>query len=133
MTNTEELVDVIMTKELITVSPEDSCIKIQEIFNENPIHHIIVLENSRVSGIISNNDMLTMYSKFYSHRDHHSLADLTARDIMTPNPIVLSTDDSIGLAADIILSNKLHALPVTDNDELVGILTNHDILKYCFR
>ena len=133
MTNTEEAVDVIMTKTIITVKPDDTCLKVQEIFGENSIHHILVVHNSEVLGIISNNDMLKMYAEFYAQRDHETLASITANDIMTDNPLTINLDDSIGLAADIILANKLHALPVMDGDELVGIITNHDILKYCFK
>jgi acetoin utilization protein AcuB len=133
MTNTEEAVDVIMTKTIITVKPDDTCLKVQEIFSENPIHHILVIENSEVLGIISNNDMLKMYKEFYAKRDHETLASITAGEIMTANPLTINIDDSIGLAADIILANKLHALPVMDGDELAGILTNHDILKFCFK
>jgi acetoin utilization protein AcuB len=51
---------------------------------------------------------------------------------MTPEPIVVDPDDSIGLAADIFLVNTLHALPVVEDNRLVGIITTHDLLKYAF-
>ena len=51
---------------------------------------------------------------------------------MTLNPLVIEPEDTIGLAADIILSNKLHALPVVDDGTLVGLITNHDLLAFAF-
>ena len=44
----------------------------------------------------------------------------------------LEPDDTIGLAADIFLANKFHALPVVEDERLVGIVTTHDLLKYSF-
>ena len=57
---------------------------------------------------------------------------MAAREIMTTNPMVLDPDDSIGLAADIFLANKFHALPIVEQTELLGIITVHDLLAHCF-
>jgi len=53
-----------------------------------------------------------------------------ARDIMTAAPLFLDPDDTVGLALDIFLANKFHALPVVEDNILMGILTTHDILAY---
>lgn len=51
---------------------------------------------------------------------------------MTPYPIQLDPDDSIGLAIDIFLANKFHALPIVEDGALLGIVTTHDLLEYAF-
>jgi acetoin utilization protein AcuB len=51
---------------------------------------------------------------------------------MTKYPLQLSPDDTVGLAADIFLANKFHALPIVDDGQLVGIVTAHDLLSYSF-
>ena len=51
---------------------------------------------------------------------------------MTKYPISLEPDDTIGLAADIFLANRFHALPILDDDVLVGLVTAHDLLRYSF-
>ena len=51
---------------------------------------------------------------------------------MTKLPMFLSPEDSIGLAADIFMANKFHALPVVDDNQLIGIITTHDLLAYSF-
>lgn len=128
----------IMTTELVVVHPDDSARKVQQIFNDNDFHHIPVVEGEhKLVGIISKEDFFRLayalsldttgptYSK-------HTYDSLTARNVMTRYPIHLDADDDIGLAADIFLANRFHALPIVDNGQLVGIVTTHDLLAHSF-
>ncbi len=47
--------------------------------------------------------------------------------------MVLEPEDTVGLAADIFLANKFHALPIVEDDVLTGILTIHDLLAYSYK
>ena len=58
--------------------------------------------------------------------------NIYASDIMSSAPLHIESEDSIGLAADIFLANKIHSLPVIDDGELVGIVTSHDLLLYAY-
>jgi len=51
------------------------------------------------------------------------------RDIMTPNVLVLNPRDTIVRAAALMRDQDIGALPVGDNDRLVGMLTDRDIVK----
>jgi acetoin utilization protein AcuB len=57
---------------------------------------------------------------------------MCAGDIMSREPLKIESADTIGLAADIFRANALHALPVVDDGELVGIVTSHDLLNYAY-
>lgn len=59
--------------------------------------------------------------------------DMIAEDIMTRDPLIIEPADTIGLAADIFRANALHALPVVEDGELVGIVTSHDLLTYAYQ
>ena len=48
------------------------------------------------------------------------------------NTLSINADDSIGLAADIFLANRFHALPIVEENRLVGMVTTHDLLLYSF-
>lgn len=122
-----------MTTKVIYVGIEDTLLKVESIFDEFAIHHILVLDNGKLIGIISKNDILGVYQ---SHAEENRVPDrsqIIVSSFMTENPICLDVDDSIGLAADIFLSNKIHSVPVVNGDELAGIITNHDLMVYCFR
>lgn len=124
ITEEQKTVSEWMSKSVITIDLNDRINKVQELFDEHNIHHLVVLEGGSLAGIISTDDLLKAYQK-----DGKNLT--LARDIMTPNPMTIEQDDNIGLAADIILANKFHALPVLDGLELVGIITSHDLIR-CF-
>jgi acetoin utilization protein AcuB len=128
----------IMTTELVTVSPETTAREVKDLFDKNSFHHLpVVAPGNKLQGIISRKDVakvayvlsLRTSGKTYSEKEYKRL---TASDLMTQYPLSLDPDDTIGLAADIFLANKFHALPIIDDDELIGLVTTHDLLKYSF-
>lgn len=128
----------IMTTKVISVTTTDTLGKVRTIFDENAFHHIPVLTpEGLLAGIISKEDWLTKLmnistqttGKVWTNFQYQSVL---ARDIMTPNPITLDPDDHIGLAADLFLSNKFHAVPIVEAGEFQGLLTSHDLLQYAF-
>ena len=136
--NANTPVSSIMTKNLVTVQPKDSFTTIKKYFDEKDFHHLPVVESGgKLVGIISKEDlyktayalMLQTTGKTYSRRQMESIK---AQDVMTQYPIYLDPDDSIGLAADIFLANKFHALPIVEDDILVGLVTAHDLLRFGF-
>lgn len=131
--DTEKNIAEIMIKDVVTVHVEDAISKVQDLFDENTFHHIVVTDNKGFCGIISNNDMLNMFLDAYNSKSEISLTDKKAKDIMTSNPLSIDIEDSIGFAADIFLANHIHALPVLDGDELAGIVTDYDLLKYAYK
>lgn len=131
--NTETPIKKIKTSKIIYVLPNDTMMKVEEIFESLPIHHILVIENESLRGIISKSDLLRVYRNCAADGTIPDRHKLKAEEIMTTDPITLDTEDTIGLAADIFLSNKIHSIPVFNGDQLSGIVTNHDIIKYCFR
>jgi CBS domain-containing protein len=53
---------------------------------------------------------------------------------MTPNPIVVSQDATVGEAAQLMLEHRISGLPVVDaRDRLVGIITESDIFRLVVR
>ena len=48
---------------------------------------------------------------------------------MTRDPVTISSDASIFDAAQLMLENKIGGLPVVDEGELVGVITESDIFR----
>jgi CBS domain-containing protein len=53
----------------------------------------------------------------------------TAKDIMITNPITVGPNTTILEAMSIMLQSKIGCLPVVQNDELIGIITEMDFLR----
>jgi len=137
--NPNTLIKEVMTNELVTVRPEEKIKDLKSLFEEHNFHHLLVVEESSgLVGIISKED----YYKFTYSLTFQTTGKtwstikydtICAKEIMTESPFVLAPDDTIGLAADLFLANKFHALPVVESNDLVGILTTHDLLRYSFK
>lgn len=131
--NPQESISKIMTKDPIAVKPNYNLSKVNEIFNSHRIHHLpVVTEGRKIVGIISKEDILRLTSVRDSFSEKE-FSEIKVGDIMTSDPVVLDTSDTIGLAADIILANAFHSLPVVEDAALVGIVTSHDLIQYSFK
>lgn len=56
------------------------------------------------------------------------MAELTARDIMTPDPVTVSPDAGVVDAAKLMADRSVGALPVMEGGKLVGIVTEGDLI-----
>ena len=56
------------------------------------------------------------------------MADLTARDIMTPDPVTVSRDLTVTEAARLMVDRHIGALPVVEDEVLVGLVTEDDLI-----
>ena len=122
-----------MTTEVITVTPETSLLKIGKLMRDNSVRRLPVLDDKgHVVGIISDRDVrdaspskattLDMYEM------HYLLAELKAKDIMTPRPF--KPTDTVEKAAMLMLDNKFGGLPVVEESgRLVGIISDQDVFK----
>lgn len=136
MMNPDKSIKTIMTTDLVTAQPDDAITRIRSILEKHDFHHLpVVNKEEALVGIISKEDYLKIYEVLSLNTN--GINDETnklikAKDIMTKYPMSLDPDDTIGLAADVFLANKFHALPVVQDEQLVGIITTHDLLSYSF-
>ncbi len=105
------------------VSPEDSVKKAIFEISEKRLGVTAVIENNIVIGIITDGDVRRMLN------DRDSIADLTAREIMTKNPKMVTSETMAVEALNILEDFSITQLIVTDNGEYKGVLHLHDILK----
>ncbi len=134
-------VSEIMTVHVLTVSPNDSMEKVQDIFEQHAIHHIPVVEQKKIAGIISQGDYLKIQHSFtiFNTQDSEAyneivMRSLLVKDVMTKQVATLFPDDTVEIAAGYFRENLFHALPVVDRDSnLLGILTTYDLLNFAFK
>lgn len=126
-------VSTIMSAKVITVSPDDTLLKINAIFKQYRIHHIPVVDDGRLVGMVSNSDLLFFQRGFKNGQDkfdNYRLKTHQATQIMTRKIAKLEVSDRINVALEIFKENLFHAIPVVDSDKLVGIVTTYDIISH---
>ena len=126
----------IMTKELVTVDPKDNLSVVKEVFEKHNIHHLPVVRFKSIIGLISSSDFNRFLHGVYLKSDkgdmlieNTRLNTWKAADIMTTKLATISSSDSIRIALEVFKTNRFHALPIVDDDELVGILTTFDVIE----
>ncbi|GJL51439.1 MAG: hypothetical protein NPIRA01_26660 [Nitrospirales bacterium] len=84
----------------------------------------IVDAADRLLGIVSEFDLLNAVRK------GRKLADVTAGEIMTPNPVSVTKDTDVLTVIDVLHNNHLIRVPVIDSaGRLVGIVARRDVLR----
>ena len=139
----------IMTKEVITVSPEAEIVYATKLLLENRINGVPVTnETGKLVGILCQSDLIAQQKKlpvpsFFSFLDGlitltsmkqfekevQKIAAITVAQAMTPNPVAVRPDTDIEAVAALMVDNNFHTIPVVDEGELVGIVGKEDILK----
>ena len=55
---------------------------------------------------------------------------LTVAEVMTPDPITLNPNDTVGQAEEILFANNIRQLPVVVGPELIGIISDRDLRSF---
>ncbi len=130
-----EAVGNIMTKNLVKLNLKDSLSKAEALFKKNKIKHLPVVSGDKIVGMLSYSDLLrisfadaTDESGDYVESTVYDMFSL--EQVMTSKVVCVNTEDSIKEVAEILAAKHFHALPVIENDKIVGIVTSTDIINY---
>jgi len=103
-------VNQIMTAKVITIGMDDTLGQIQNLFKKYKFHHVLVLDDEELIGVISDRDVLKEISPYVNtlSEDFRARKTLTkkAHQIMTRNPITVEPDVPVENAASIMLNKK---------------------------
>jgi len=129
-----EPISKIMTKDVITLTLNDSLFDAKMLFKKHQIRHIPVVENEKIVGMLSLTDLLRI-SFVDSYSDNESIDTtiynmLSIGQVMANNPVNVSSDSIIKDVASLLATKEFHALPVVNNEKLVGMITTTDLLNY---
>jgi len=124
----------IMTVKLVTVTLDDKLETVKDIFDSLKFHHLLVVEEHKLLGVVSDRDLLKALSpNIGSAREtYQDIASLNKRvhQIVTRRPIVLQESATVDDAIQAFNTHGISCLPVVDlNFRPVGIVTWRDILK----
>lgn len=141
----------IMTKKVITVSPDDSIFEAQSMLVNNKIGRLIVVRNKKTVGVITYRDFVpaktfdlhrqfvdpseraeVAWSKTLNEFNVNQLSYLltfSAKDIMTAEPYNVEPSDAVYTAAIIMIRHGISGIPVTKKGKLVGLVTKTDIVN----
>jgi acetoin utilization protein AcuB len=122
-----------MTRDPITISSNLSIPEAYWIMVENKIRRLLVLEDGKLIGIVTIEDLRQKipFTNFAvdAVRASDLLSHCPVSKVMSHNPKKINPDTSLVVAAQTMLDQKISTLPVLDGQKIVGIITESDIFR----
>ncbi|MBC7074938.1 MAG: CBS domain-containing protein [Syntrophomonadaceae bacterium] len=139
----------IMTRDVVTVKPDEEIEKVAQLLVENKISGIPVVDDDQhIVGIITEKDLIVRAGElkvpFYITlfdsiiflenpiRFSNSLKQYTASkvgDAMTKEVWAVKEDEEVSKVVEIMQKKNINRVPVVRNGKLVGIISRNDVLK----
>lgn len=117
------LVKDIMAKTLISVNPTTTALQIAKMMEQGGIGAVLVKENENLIGIVTDRDFATKIAA------NNLPFDTPAQKIMSSPLITINHDKPISAAAEMMSSKKIRKLAVSDNGNIVGLITSTDLVN----
>ena len=117
------LVKDIMSKAIISVNTETTVFQIAKMMEQGGIGAILVKKDDHLTGIITDRDFAT---KIVSN---NLSFDTPVEKVMSSPLITINYNESISAAAERMTNKKIRKLAVTDNGNVIGLVTSTDLVN----
>ena len=116
------LVNDIMTKAIISVNTETTVFQVAKMMERGGIGAVLVKKDGHLSGIVTDRDYATKIVA------NNLSSDTSVEKIMSSPLITINYDESISAAAQRMTTKKIRKLAVTNNGNIVGLITSTDLV-----
>lgn len=124
----------LMSDKLVTVELDDTLATVKDIFDHVNFHHLLVVENKNLMGVISDRDLLKAISPNVDSvaATTKDLATLNKKvhQIMARHPKTVSVEASVADVVELFNAQPISCIPeVNENNEPVGIISWRDVMR----
>ena len=125
----------IMTRDVHTIEMDGALSEAQRVMTDHHVRHLPVVKERKLAGILSLTDIQRLsFSDAFGEEeldaDDAVYGMLKIAQVMHGKPRTVQLDQTIKEVAEILASEEFHALPVMRGEDLVGIVTTTDMIKY---
>lgn len=124
----------VMKKKVVRISADDTLWIVKEIMDLASVRHIPVVNRGELVGVVSQRDLLraslSNVMGISAEEQKVFLEGVKISEVMSAPPRTIAPGDSIQSAARAMAEHKIGCLPVVEGREIVGILTETDVLHY---
>lgn len=123
-----------MTRDLVLLTPESTIADAMRLMASHHVRHLPVVERKtrQLVGMLTSQEILLAAEpgvNLLSPLAADATSRRLVRDVMAPTSFTARSDAPIEEAARILRNKKIGVLPIVDNGKLVGVLTDHDLLR----
>jgi len=117
------IVKDIMTKALISVNSTTTALQIAKMMEQGGIGAVLVKENENLVGIVTDRDFATKIAA------NNLPFDTPVQKIMSSPLVTINHNEPISAAAEMMSSKKIRKLAVSDNGNIIGLITSTDLVN----
>jgi len=117
------IVKDIMTKTLISVNPATTALQIAKMMEQGGIGAVLVKENENLVGIVTDRDFATKIAA------NNLPFDTPVQKIMSSPLITINHNEPLSAAAEMMTSKKIRKLAVSDDGNIIGLITSTDLVN----
>lgn len=122
-----------MTKEVISISPEESVAHAADLMRDKGLRRLPVIEKGQLVGLVTEGAMAdaspSKATSLSIYEMNYLLNKTKIRDIMIRQVVTVEPDASLEDAIYEMMTYKVGVLPVVQNNQVVGIITDRDVFK----
>lgn len=130
---TPEVARDLMTRELLTIGPDDVLESLEQHMETYQFRHLPVVEGAILVGLITHSDLLHAFSSKLSKsapEENVIIRSLPARTIMRRDVVTVRPSEPLANVTSLFWQSRVGCLPVTEKDgKLVGIITEGDFVR----
>lgn len=112
-------------RDIWTASPDITVYEAIQKMSDKNVGALPVVEGGKLVGIISERDYMSKVVL-----KGKSSKDTPVRDIMTRDVVIVGPDDNVSKCMEIITEHRIRHLPVVEGDELLGIVSIGDLVRW---
>ena len=122
-----------MTRKVIYISPDTTVAHAADMMREQGIHRLPVIENDKLVGLVTEGTIAeaspSKATSLSIYEMNYLLNKTKVKDVMIRDVITVSKFASLEDATYLMLQHKVGILPVVDNGQLAGVITDRDVFK----
>ena len=124
----------IMSTQVYTVGPDQKLVDVKHLFEKSPFHHHIpVVREGKIVGILSLVDFMRAIGSASLDDKEAVYQRVPVKEIMSSHPVSVKPGTPVKKVAKELTKGEVHALLITEGDELKGIVSYVDVIKYLLR
>lgn len=120
-----------MTRKVVYISPDTTIAHAADIMREQDLHRLPVIENDKLVGLVTEGTIAeaspSKATSLSIYEMNYLLNKTKVKDVMIKDVITVSGYASLEDAVYLMYKNKVGILPVVDNEQLYGVITDRDI------
>ena len=122
-----------MTRKVVYISPNTTIAHAADMMREQKLHRLPVIENDQLVGLVTERTIAeaspSKATSLSIYEMNYLLNKTKVGDVMIRDVVTISQFASLEDATYLMLKNKIGILPVVDNEQLYGVITDRDIFK----